>query len=115
MDEKNIFYLDQKSAKPRKVKRPSGPAPDPVVETQQIKKRRDRMVRNFVKTRGRASLRRFIDLCDQGYSGQKIADEFGVTRQRVQQWRDAFGRTIHAYSVHTDILRLTEVTNKGEE
>lgn len=108
-----IVNLEDEQQKRRKVKRPTGPAPTVEEESNAAKKRRDRMVRFFVKRRGRAALNRFLDLCSENKSGQQIADEFGVTRQRVQQWRDAFGQTVHAYSIHSDILAM--LGEKGEE
>ena len=49
-----------------------------------------RMVKNFTAKYGKEGLQRICELFFQGTSNQKIAEEFGVTRQRVHQWQKAF-------------------------
>lgn len=53
----------------------------------------DTMVNNFVQKYGIDGLGRIIFLFREQISNQKIANEFGVTRQRVHQWQKAFTRT----------------------
>jgi hypothetical protein len=39
-------------------------------------------------------------------SGQEIARELGVTRQRVNQWKAAFGVTVTLYVIHPKVIQL---------
>ena len=48
-------------------------------------KSRERVARNFIKSYGRSRFRRLLEALAAGESGQKIADEFGVSRERVRQ------------------------------
>ncbi len=65
---------------------------------------RARMARNFVKSRGRAKFRMLISMLERQESGQAIGDALGVSRERVRQWRNAFGETITLYRVYPDVL-----------
>ena len=49
-----------------------------------------KMVQNFISKYGKEGLRKICDMFYQEISNQKIAHEFGVTRQRVHQWQKAF-------------------------
>jgi hypothetical protein len=62
------------------------------------------MARNFVKSRGRAKFRMLISMLERQESGQAIGDALGVSRERVRQWRNAFGETITLYRVYPDVL-----------
>lgn len=53
-------------------------------------KKEDRMLRNFINKYGLVGLKRISSLFIEGISNQQIAEEFGVTRQRVHQWQQAF-------------------------
>jgi hypothetical protein len=66
----------------------------------------ERIARNFIKSRGRTMFRLLLSLLEQQKSGQEIGDLLGVSRERVRQWKDAFGQTICTYSVHPDVRRL---------
>ena len=39
-------------------------------------------------------------------SGETIADEYGVSRERVRQWKNAFGIVVQQYDVDPDIQKL---------
>ena len=65
--------------------------------------KRERTARNFVKKYGIESFKLLISMLEQNVSGQKIGDKFGVTRERVRQWRGTFGETIVVYNVYPDI------------
>jgi hypothetical protein len=41
-------------------------------------------------------------------SGQVIADQLGVSRERVRQWRNTFGQTVSVYRVHADVEALRQ-------
>ena len=64
---------------------------------------REQVARNFVRRYGRDRLRRLIDLLSIGESGQTIADEFEVSRERVRQWKNAFGAVLTLYQVHPEV------------
>lgn len=68
----------------------------------------DTVARNFVRRYGADRLRRLIDLIAAGESGQVIASEFGVTRERVRQWKNAFGHSVQVYQVHADVWRVLD-------
>ena len=69
---------------------------------------RARMIHNFVERHGEDRLRWLIDAFARGESGQVIADELQVSRERVRQWKHAFGQVIHVYQVHPEVLRALE-------
>jgi len=66
---------------------------------------RERMARNFIKNRGRAKFRTLLDLLEKQESGQVIGDTLGVSRERVRQWRNAFGQTVTLYRVFPEVQR----------
>lgn len=61
---------------------------------------------NFVAEYGKPRLKRFLKLLQQNASGQEIAREFGVSRERVRQWKNAFGRVVVRFETFADIRRL---------
>jgi len=67
---------------------------------------RERIARNFVKRYGQDRFDRLIELLQSGESGQAIADEFSVSRERVRQWKNTFGTVLTLYQVHPDIEAL---------
>jgi hypothetical protein len=71
-----------------------------------ITKSRERVARNFIKTYGRSRLRRLVEALAAAESGQAIAEEFGVSRERVRQWKNAFGTVIKLYHVHPEVERI---------
>jgi len=68
----------------------------------------ERISRNFIKKRGRESYRRLIDLLVSQAPGAVIAAEFGVTRQRIHQWKDALGTTLTFYRIYPEIQRIAD-------
>lgn len=66
------------------------------------------IAQNFVATYGRAAFRQLLDDFASGVSGQRTADRLGVSRERVRQWRSAFGTTISVYQPHPDIERVVK-------
>ena len=60
---------------------------------------RERVARNFIRRYGRVKFRRLLDALGRSESGQVIADEFGVSRERVRQWKNAFGTVITMYQL----------------
>jgi hypothetical protein len=69
-------------------------------------KSRERVARNFIKSYGRSKFRRLLQALGEGESGQTIADEFGVSRERVRQWKNAFGTVITVYQLHPEVERI---------
>lgn len=61
---------------------------------------------NFIAQYGKARFKRFLKLLAQNTSGEQIATEFGVSRERVRQWKNAFGNVVQSYDVNPDILKL---------
>ena len=53
-----------------------------------------------------------IHLLSSGESGQLIAGEFSVSRERVRQWKNTFGRVLTLYQVHPDVQM---VLDEGQE
>ncbi|MCP4803960.1 MAG: hypothetical protein GY913_08995 [Proteobacteria bacterium] len=69
-------------------------------------KSRERVARNFIKTYGRSRFRRLLEALGGNESGQQIANEFGVSRERVRQWKNTFGTVITLYQVHPEVERI---------
>ena len=69
-------------------------------------KSRERVARNFIKSYGRVNFRRLLESLAAGESGQTIANEFGVSRERVRQWKNSFGEVITHYRVYPEIDRI---------
>ncbi len=67
---------------------------------------RERVARNFIKTYGRAQFRRLLEALAHSESGQAVAEEFGVSRERVRQWKNTFGTVITMYQVHPEVDRI---------
>ena len=66
-------------------------------------KSRERVARNFIKSYGRVAFRRLLESLAAGESGQTIANEFGVSRERVRQWKNTFGEVITHYRVYPEV------------
>lgn len=69
-------------------------------------KSRERVARNFIRSYGRSRFRRLLEALASGESGQAIANEFGVSRERVRQWKNTFGTVITIYQVHPEVDRI---------
>lgn len=67
---------------------------------------RKRMARHFIHAYGKEAFLALLVKFERNDSGQVIADDLGVTRERVRQWRNAFGATISVYQVHPDAAAL---------
>lgn len=71
-------------------------------------KSRERVARNFVKRYGAARFRRLLAALTSGESGQVIADEFEVSRERVRQWKNTFGSVLTLYQVHPEVQAVLD-------
>lgn len=67
---------------------------------------RERVARNFVKKHGITRFKWMIQSFARPRSGREVAEELGVSRERVRQWKNMFGETITTYRLHpeTDAL-----------
>lgn len=63
---------------------------------------------NIIQTHGSAEFRRLIRMFRDGEKGPKIAAVFGVTRQRVHQWKQQLGELKCVYTPHRDIADLID-------
>ena len=57
----------------------------------------NKVVANFEKNHGRAGVLYMMRNLEQGTSGQKIGDHFGISRQRVAQIKRHWGTAYHEY------------------
>jgi len=69
---------------------------------------RERVARNFVKRYGRERFARLLAALRNNESGQAIADEFEVSRERVRQWKNTFGTVLTLYQVHPDVQSVLD-------
>ncbi len=67
---------------------------------------RRRVASNFIDRYGADGLRWLIDALGRGESGQRIADRFEVSRERVRQWKNTFGQVVTLYQVHPEVKEL---------
>lgn len=75
---------------------------------------RETVARNFVARYGPGGLHRLLDALAQGESGQTLAAEFDVSRERVRQWKNTFGQALTLYQVHPDVLRVLQDERASE-
>lgn len=73
---------------------------------------RERIARNFIKRYGDVRFARLLEALRSGESGQSIADEFEVSRERVRQWKNAFGNVLTLYQVHPEVEALLGDTRR---
>lgn len=71
-------------------------------------KSRERMARNFVKRYGADQFDQLMTLLSEGASGQMIANTFDVSRERVRQWKNAFGQVITLYQVYPEVQKVLD-------
>ena len=67
------------------------------------------VAKNFINQYGKAKFKRFIKLLKEGASGEQIADEYGVSRERVRQWKNAFGNVVQTYDVNPEISKIAGI------
>lgn len=65
-----------------------------------------RVAENIIQTHGRSEFRRLVKMFRDGERGPKIAAVFGVTRQRVHQWKQQLGELQCTYIPHRDVTDL---------
>jgi DNA-directed RNA polymerase sigma subunit (sigma70/sigma32) len=67
---------------------------------------RERIARNFVERYGVQALQELLAALADGESGEAIAARYGVSRERVRQWKNAFGQVVTHYQVHPEVAAL---------
>ena len=69
---------------------------------------RETMARHFAKSYGKRGLRRLLGYFDapDRWTNSRIAPVFGVSPERVAQWRAAFVEPVRVYAVHPAVARL---------
>jgi hypothetical protein len=67
------------------------------------------VARNFISQYGKAKFKRFLKLLRQGASGEAIAEEYGVSRERVRQWKNAFGEVVQTYDIDPGIQKIAGI------
>jgi len=77
--------------------------------------RTERMSRNFIATHGKRELRRFLRDTQDGKSGQVMADRLGVCRERVRQWKNAFGVSVSVFTPYSEIQAIVDEDLGGED
>lgn len=83
--------------------------------TEKDARRRSRIARNITTRHGEGGLHRLLDGLRAGESGQTIADDLGVSRERVRQWKLALGEEIRTYMIHPEVLRLIGSESESEK
>ncbi len=73
---------------------------------------KQKIARNFMKTRGKSAFRTLIRALEEQRSGQEIGELLGVSRERVRQWRDTFGQTVSYYQVYPEVRDLVNHIEK---
>lgn len=76
---------------------------------------RETIARNFIERYGADRLNRLLDALASGESGESIAREFDVSRERVRQWKNAFGSIMTLYQVHPEVQRLVDAARIAVE
>ena len=71
-------------------------------------------INNFIGRYGVDKLEWFIEQINIGTSGQVIANEFGVSRERVRQWKNSFGALVTFYQVDPSVLARIKELKKGK-
>lgn len=67
------------------------------------------VAKNFISQYGKARFKRFLKLLRKGTSGETIAEEYGVSRERVRQWKNAFGDVVQTYDIDPGIRKIAGI------
>ena len=66
------------------------------------------VLNNLLMKYGKKKVLKLLLAFERLDSGEVIAKEYGVTRERVRQWKMLLGYEIKTYVVHPDILARTK-------
>ena len=72
-----------------------------------------RFTQNFIKKYSREELRQLLKRLSQGDSGQAIADDFNVSRERIRQWMHTFGVVTRTYEIFPVVLEELNKRGRG--
>ncbi|MEE9311314.1 MAG: helix-turn-helix domain-containing protein [Planctomycetota bacterium] len=64
------------------------------------------VAQNFVNQYGKGKLKKFIRMLNKGMSGEEIAQEYGVSRERVRQWKNSFGTVVTSYEPNEAVRNI---------
>ena len=79
-----------------------------------IRKGRREVVRqNFVRIYGQERFEQLLKRLSQGDSGQAIADDFNVSRERIRQWMHTFGVVTRTYEIFPVVLEELNKRGRG--
>lgn len=65
-----------------------------------------RVATNIIKLRTFDGFKRLVELFQANTPGPVIAEEFGVSRQRVNQWKKKLGNERTTYTLEPDVAEL---------
>lgn len=64
------------------------------------------VAKNIISKHGKAAFQKLIESFQSGESSKKIVEAFGVSRQRVAQWKNVLGRQHVLFEPDTTIADL---------
>ena len=76
---------------------------------------RVRVANNFIRDYGKFAFQNLLTGLQNKVSGQKLAAEYGVTRERIRQWKDTFGETEHVFYPYEGVIAVLEGTQELKE
>lgn len=72
------------------------------------------VARNFIERYGADRFAWLLRCFQEGESGQVIADALDVSRERVRQWKNAFGTTVSFYDLHPEVEGMLREVRDAE-
>lgn len=73
------------------------------------------VAQNFIKKFGKPKFLRFIAMLQNNESGEKIAYEFEVSRQRVHQWKIQLGQEKIMFNLRPSIEEMLGISTAGRK
>ena len=73
-----------------------------------VPKSRERVARNFIDRYGIERFEWLLTALQRGESGQVIANDFKVSRERVRQWKNTFGQVLTLYQVDPGVQSILD-------
>ena len=78
------------------------------------KKSRRKITRDFIALYGSARLRALLKDLSKGESGQMLAEEFRVSRERIRQWKETFGKLHFTYKIFPEVIDELNKNRRGD-
>lgn len=72
-----------------------------------------RVAENLIKTHGLKKFVRLVEMFQSNTPGSAIAAEFGVSRQRVNQWKQVLGREQVHFVLNPDVETLLGIISSA--